>query len=51
MDAGTIVEFDHPHVLLENESSLFSNMVQQTGMAMSQQLLDAAKEAYSNHNQ
>jgi len=31
MDAGTMVEFDHPHNLLINENGFFYRMVEQTG--------------------
>jgi len=31
MDAGTMVEFDHPHNLLKNKKGVFYKMVEQTG--------------------
>lgn len=44
MDAGTMVEFDHPHVLLQNKSGFLYGMVQQTGSAMAQVLTRIAEE-------
>jgi hypothetical protein len=41
-----IVEFDHPHVLLQHKEGHFSSMIQQTGPVMAAQLHDAAKDAY-----
>lgn len=31
MNAGTLVEFDHPHLLLNNKNGLLHKMVEQTG--------------------
>lgn len=31
MNAGTLVEFDHPHLLLKNKNGLLHKMVEQTG--------------------
>lgn len=31
MDAGTMVEFDHPHNLLKNKDGFLHKMVEQTG--------------------
>ncbi|XP_046989232.1 ATP-binding cassette sub-family C member 4-like isoform X1 [Schistocerca americana] len=47
MDAGRMVEFDHPHVLLQNEEGYFYKMVQQTGPSMAEQLRRAAEECYN----
>lgn len=44
MDHGQLVEFDHPHILLQNEQNHFSNMVKETGIVMSTQLKQRAKE-------
>ncbi|KAF5283711.1 hypothetical protein FQR65_LT13746 [Abscondita terminalis] len=44
MDAGRIVEFDHPHLLLQNRNGVFSSLVQQTGSAMSDTLKTIATE-------
>ncbi|XP_012146800.2 ATP-binding cassette subfamily C member 4 [Megachile rotundata] len=48
MDHGQAVEFDHPYILLKNESSYFSSMVKETGKTMAEQLRNIAKEAYNN---
>lgn len=44
MDQGQVLEFDHPYVLLQDEQSQFSSMVQETGKAMTEQLKQCAKE-------
>ncbi|KAJ4437620.1 Multidrug resistance-associated protein 4, partial [Periplaneta americana] len=44
MDAGTMVEFDHPHLLLQNKDGFLYNMVQQTGKAMIETLTNKAKK-------
>lgn len=31
MNAGTLVEFDHPHLLLKNKNGLLYKMVEETG--------------------
>lgn len=46
MDSGTMVEFDHPHNLLQNPNSVFYNMVQESGRSMSEQLRKIAKESF-----
>ncbi|XP_044267576.1 ATP-binding cassette sub-family C member 4-like [Tribolium madens] len=46
MESGTMVEFDHPHVLLQNSSSKFSKMVAETGRSMSEQLRKVARSSY-----
>lgn len=38
MDAGSVVEFDHPYVLLKNKDGFLYSMVQQTGVAASKLL-------------
>ncbi|PSN47509.1 hypothetical protein C0J52_02251 [Blattella germanica] len=43
MDAGSVVEFDHPYILLKNESGYFSKMVQETGHAMAESLFKTAQ--------
>ncbi|XP_077294803.1 putative multidrug resistance-associated protein lethal(2)03659 [Arctopsyche grandis] len=48
MDAGTAVEFDHPHILLQNEDGVFRSMVNQTGKTMSESLIEIAKQCYEN---
>lgn len=44
MDAGTMVEYDHPFNLLQNEQGVFYGMVQQTGKAMAEALLKIAEQ-------
>ncbi|PNF34508.1 hypothetical protein B7P43_G10749 [Cryptotermes secundus] len=46
MDAGSVVEFDHPHALLKNENGYLYQMVQQTGHPMAESLLKVAHESY-----
>lgn len=43
MNFGEAVEFNHPHVLLEN-NGIFTQMVQQTGTTMAEHLKTVAKE-------
>lgn len=35
MDKGTMIEFDHPYILLQNKEGAFYKMVEQTGPATS----------------
>jgi ABC-type multidrug transport system fused ATPase/permease subunit len=52
MEAGTMVEFDHPHVLLQNDEGHFYSMVQETGQIMAEQLSRTAEEYYrTRHKQ
>lgn len=44
MNEGQVLEFDHPYILLQNEQSLFNNMVEETGKTMAEQLKQCAKE-------
>jgi len=48
MDAGTVVEFDHPYNLLKNKDGFFYNMVEQTGTETSELLYNIAAEVYFN---
>lgn len=50
MDSGTMMEFDHPHNLLQNPSSIFHKMVHESGEAMSEQLIKVAKESFARQN-
>ncbi|KAF5283710.1 hypothetical protein FQR65_LT13745 [Abscondita terminalis] len=51
LDAGRVVEFDHPHLLLQNANGVFYSMVQQTGSAMVETLTNIARESYNRlHN-
>ncbi|XP_069672860.1 ATP-binding cassette sub-family C member 4-like [Periplaneta americana] len=49
MDGGMMVEFDHPHVLLQNMEGHFYSMVQETGNNMAEQLARIAEESYHNN--
>nr|QCO93577.1 ATP-binding cassette subfamily C member 6 [Chilo suppressalis] len=46
MDAGRLVEFDHPYCLLNNPNSHFTKMVNETSDKMSAQLYQIAKDTY-----
>ncbi|XP_017889371.1 multidrug resistance-associated protein 4-like [Ceratina calcarata] len=48
MDHGKAIEFDHPHILLQNEEGHFTGMVKETGHLMYEQLKKIAKQAYDN---
>lgn len=44
MDAGTMVEFDHPHNLLKNQDGFLFKMVEQTGRVSADLLHRMAEE-------
>lgn len=44
MNAGRMVEFDHPFKLLQNKQGVLYDMVQQTGKAMAEALYNISKE-------
>lgn len=44
MDAGTVIEFDHPYNLLKNKNGLFYKMVEQMGPVTAYILNNAAAE-------
>lgn len=46
MDAGQAVEFDHPHILLQNPDGFFTRMVKQTGSSSEAVLTKKARESY-----
>ena len=46
MDQGRVVEFDHPHTLLQREGGYFHQMVQQAGPQAEHRLHSLAKAAY-----
>lgn len=48
MDAGAMVEFDHPYNLLKNENGFFYKMVEQTGPSNSDLLHSVASEVLEN---
>ncbi|XP_073944725.1 probable multidrug resistance-associated protein lethal(2)03659 isoform X2 [Choristoneura fumiferana] len=47
MDAGQMVEFDHPHILLSRPGGVLRGMVDQTGRAMADMLARIALQSYS----
>ncbi|KAK4879973.1 hypothetical protein RN001_008119 [Aquatica leii] len=51
MDAGQIVEYDQPHVLLQNTEGVFYGMVQETGKTISQMLMGTAKTNFDGINE
>ncbi|XP_062612836.1 ATP-binding cassette sub-family C member 4-like isoform X2 [Saccostrea cucullata] len=48
LDEGQIMEYNHPHVLLQNTDGYLYKMVQQTGKGESQKLLEIAKSTYDS---
>ncbi|CAH4030899.1 unnamed protein product [Pieris brassicae] len=50
LDAGRVMEFDHPHILLQNKKGYFRKMVAETGPAMTQLLHRQATEVPSLNN-
>nr|XP_023027004.1 probable multidrug resistance-associated protein lethal(2)03659 [Leptinotarsa decemlineata] len=46
MDAGRKAEFDHPHLLLQNEAGVFYSLVMQTGKATAKNLMAIAEGTY-----
>ncbi|XP_049853309.1 probable multidrug resistance-associated protein lethal(2)03659 isoform X1 [Schistocerca gregaria] len=46
MDAGIVVEYDHPHRLLQNNNGYLYKMVEQTGKSMMESLIKVAEESY-----
>ncbi|XP_043465525.1 ATP-binding cassette sub-family C member 4-like [Leptopilina heterotoma] len=46
MDLGQMAEFDHPHILLQNQFGQFTSLVKETGRAMFDQLSQVAEKAY-----
>ncbi|KAK5647088.1 hypothetical protein RI129_005552 [Pyrocoelia pectoralis] len=46
MDSGMMVEFNHPHLLLQNHKSYFYKMVAETGKATAEQLKKMARQNY-----
>ncbi|CAG9769762.1 unnamed protein product [Ceutorhynchus assimilis] len=50
MDAGTMKEFDHPYILLQEKTGVLYSMVQQTGKSMAENLYEVAKQNYETHH-
>ncbi|CAH1183163.1 unnamed protein product [Phaedon cochleariae] len=48
MDAGKCVEFDHPHLLLQNGNGVFHSLVMQTGRATAKNLMAIAEEKFNS---
>ncbi|XP_046426437.1 probable multidrug resistance-associated protein lethal(2)03659 isoform X1 [Neodiprion fabricii] len=48
MDAGFVVEYDHPHVLLQKENGYLRSMVDQTGKSMADTLTVVAQKNYDS---
>ncbi|XP_043503586.1 probable multidrug resistance-associated protein lethal(2)03659 isoform X2 [Polistes fuscatus] len=48
MDAGRAVEFDHPHILLQNGKGYLSSMVKETGHVMAEALTAIALDNYKS---
>ncbi|XP_046392253.1 probable multidrug resistance-associated protein lethal(2)03659 [Ischnura elegans] len=46
LDEGRLVEFNHPHILLQNKEGYFYRMVQQTGIQMAKNLARLAEKGY-----
>ncbi|XP_052753847.1 ATP-binding cassette sub-family C member 4-like [Galleria mellonella] len=46
MDAGQMVEFDHPHILLQRPGGVLRGMVDQTGRSMADTLARIAQQTY-----
>ncbi|GLV37821.1 uncharacterized protein CBL_06477 [Carabus blaptoides fortunei] len=49
MHAGAVVEFDHPHNLLQIKDGYFTSMVNQTGKQMAQVLKKIAEDNFKNN--
>lgn len=47
MDHGQIKEFDHPHVLLQQQDGFLTKMVNQTGKLMTDKLKKISEDAYN----
>ncbi|XP_032511553.2 probable multidrug resistance-associated protein lethal(2)03659 [Danaus plexippus] len=47
LDAGHLMEFDRPYILLQNKKGYFRKMVAETGTAMTQMLHKMASENYN----
>lgn len=50
LDAGILIEFDHPYKLLQHKCGFLTDMVEETGPVMSQKLRDVAWKAFHNNS-
>uniref|UniRef100_A0A1X7SKK8 ABC transporter domain-containing protein n=1 Tax=Amphimedon queenslandica TaxID=400682 RepID=A0A1X7SKK8_AMPQE len=51
LSSGELIEFDEPHMLLNQSSSYLSKLVEQTGPANAERLRNMAMESYcKRHN-
>lgn len=48
LDAGRLIEFDHPYILLQNKKGHFRQMVAETGPSMAPILHKLAAEVYKS---
>ncbi|XP_071455801.1 probable multidrug resistance-associated protein lethal(2)03659 [Hetaerina americana] len=48
LNEGKLVEFNHPHILLQNRDGLFYKMIQQTGINMARNLARMAEKDYKS---
>lgn len=48
MDAGTVREFDHPYILLQNPRGIFHGMVKQTGNQMADTLYSISEQSFKS---
>lgn len=51
MSRGEILEFDHPHNLLQNPKGYFTRMVMETGTSMTEQLRNVALTAWNERDE
>ncbi|XP_060517682.1 probable multidrug resistance-associated protein lethal(2)03659 isoform X2 [Cylas formicarius] len=51
MDAGEAVEFNHPHVLLQNPEGYFSGLVRETGKSTADHLAEIASKNFLRSSQ
>nr|CAD7442940.1 unnamed protein product [Timema bartmani] len=50
MDAGNVVELDHPYLLMKNKNGFLYNMVQETGKSMAETLYKIAELNYKSRS-
>lgn len=49
MDEGCVVEFDHPHLLLQNKDGILYSLIQQTGSGMAENLQQIAEKVSTDN--